>query len=55
MQQDDFTGNFCGPIDLVDITLQGTEPSAAFGISEDYRFTVEAFREYQKHLTGNWR
>jgi hypothetical protein len=39
--------------DLIDITLQGTEPSAAFGISEDYRFTVEAFREYLKHLTGN--
>ena len=39
--------------DLIDITLQGTEPSAAFGIGEDYRFTVEAFREYLQHLTGN--
>jgi len=39
--------------DLIDITLQGTEPAAAFGISEDYRFTVEAFREYLGHLTGN--
>lgn len=38
--------------DLIDITLQGTEPSAAFGIAEDYRFTVEAFKEYLKHLTG---
>jgi len=39
--------------DLIDITLQGTEPSAAFGISEDYRFTMEAFREYLEHLTDN--
>lgn len=39
--------------DLIDITLQGAEPSAAFGIAEDYRFTVEAFKEYLKHLTGN--
>jgi hypothetical protein len=39
--------------DLIDITLQGTAPSAAFGISEDYRFTVEAFREYLRHLNGN--
>lgn len=39
--------------DLIDISLQGTEPSGAFGISEDYRFTVEAFREYLEHLTGN--
>ena len=39
--------------DLIDITLQGAEPSAAFGIGEDYRFTVEAFREYLQHLTAN--
>jgi len=39
--------------DLIDITLQSTEPSAAFGISEDYRFTMEAFREYLGHLTDN--
>ncbi len=39
--------------DLIDITLQGAEPSASFGIAEDYRFTVEAFKEYLKHLTGN--
>jgi len=39
--------------DLIDITLQGTAPGAAFGISEDYRFTVEAFREYLRHLNGN--
>jgi len=39
--------------DLIDISMQGTEPSAAFGISEDYRFTVEAFREYLGHLSAS--
>lgn len=39
--------------DLIDISLQGTEPSGAFGISEDYRFTVEAFSEYLRHLSEN--
>jgi hypothetical protein len=28
----------------------GTAPSGSFGLSEDYRFTVEAFREYLIHL-----
>jgi hypothetical protein len=28
----------------------GTAPSGSFGISEDYRFTVEAFKEYLTHL-----
>lgn len=37
--------------DIIDIPLTGTSPSGAFGISEDYRFTVEAFREYLSHLT----
>ncbi len=37
--------------DLIDITLQGALPSGAFGIGEDYRFTVEALREYLGHLT----
>lgn len=37
--------------DLIDLTLQGAQPSGAFGIGEDYRFTVEAFREYLGHLT----
>jgi len=32
--------------DIVDISLMGTEASGSFGIAEDYRFTVEAFREY---------
>lgn len=39
--------------DLIDITHQGAQPSGAFGIGEDYRFTVEAFREYLSHLTDN--
>ena len=36
--------------DLIDLSLMGTVPSGTFGISEDYRFTVEAFREYIHHL-----
>jgi hypothetical protein len=37
--------------DIIDISLMGTSPTGAFGISEDYRFTVEAFKEYIRHLT----
>jgi hypothetical protein len=36
--------------DLIDIPLQGASPSAAFGMAEEYRLTVEAFREYLSHL-----
>ena len=36
--------------DLIDIPLMGASPSGSFGISEDYRFTVEAFKEYLSHL-----
>ncbi|MEW6215718.1 MAG: hypothetical protein AB1478_11060, partial [Nitrospirota bacterium] len=36
--------------DIIDISLMGTVPSGSFGISEDYRFTVEAFKEYTGHL-----
>jgi len=36
--------------DLIDIPLMGASPSGSFGIAEDYRFTVEAFREYLGHL-----
>lgn len=32
--------------DLIDLSLMGTEPYGSFGIAEDYRFTVEAFKEY---------
>jgi hypothetical protein len=37
--------------DLIDIPLTGTSPSGSFGIAEDYRFTVEAFKVYLGHLT----
>lgn len=36
--------------DIIDISLLSAVPSGGFGISEDYRFTVEAFREYLSHL-----
>lgn len=36
--------------DIIDISLTGTTPSALFGISEDYRLTVEAFKQYLSHL-----
>jgi hypothetical protein len=36
--------------DIIDIPLFSTTPAGSFGISEDYRFTVEAFNEYLKHL-----
>ncbi len=36
--------------DVIDISLLGTEAYGSFGIAEDYRFTVEAFREYLAHL-----
>jgi hypothetical protein len=37
--------------DLIDISLTGAVPSGAFGMSEDYALTVEAFREYLDHLS----
>ncbi|MDH5767785.1 MAG: hypothetical protein OEZ31_02340 [Nitrospirota bacterium] len=37
-------------LDIIDISLTGTMPSGSFGISEDYRFTVEGFKEYFYHL-----
>ncbi len=36
--------------DLIDISLAGASPTGTFGIGEDYRFTVEAFKEYLGHL-----
>jgi hypothetical protein len=32
--------------DIIDLSMTDTSVSSAFGISEDYRFTVEAFEEY---------
>jgi hypothetical protein len=45
------TGN--GKFDIIDISLMGSTPSGTFGISEDYKFTVEAFREYIARLKPN--
>jgi len=36
--------------DIIDLSPMGTVPSGSFGISEDYRFTVEAFTEYLSRL-----
>jgi len=36
--------------DIIDISLLGAVPSGSYGISEDYRFTIEAFKEYIRHL-----
>jgi hypothetical protein len=36
--------------EIIDISLMGSIPSGTFGISEDYRLTVEAFKEYITHL-----
>ena len=35
---------------IIDISLMGAAPAGSFGISEDYRLTVEAFVEYISHL-----
>jgi hypothetical protein len=45
-----FLRSFEGKFDLIDLSLMGAVPSGSFGISEDYRYTVEAFREYLEHL-----
>jgi len=39
--------------DIIDMPLIGASPSGSFGIAEDYRFTVEAFKEYLQHLNNN--
>lgn len=36
--------------DIIDLPMTGTAVSGVFGISEDFRFTVEAFKEYLKAL-----
>jgi hypothetical protein len=38
--------------DLIDLSLTGISVSSLFGIAEDYRYTVEAFRKYLSHLKG---
>jgi hypothetical protein len=42
--------NSNGVYDIIDLPMTGTSVSGAFGISEDYRFTVESFREYLRVL-----
>ena len=42
-----------GTFDMIDISLQGADPAGSFGIAEDYRYTVEAFREYIRHLKSD--
>jgi hypothetical protein len=32
--------------DIIDLPMTGVSPAGSFGITEDYRFTVEAFKEY---------
>ncbi len=39
-----------GPFDIIDISLMGATPAGLFGIAEDYRFTVEAMKEYIARL-----
>lgn len=39
--------------DIIDLSLTGASPSGIFGIAEDYRFTVEAFKEYLGYLNDN--
>jgi hypothetical protein len=39
--------------DLIDLSLMGSWPSAAFGFAEDYRFTIEAFGQYLSHLKSD--
>ena len=36
--------------DLINISMLSGMPGGVFGFSEDYRFTVEAFNQYIKHL-----
>jgi hypothetical protein len=39
--------------DIIDIALTGVEPFGSFGIAEDFRFTVEAVKEYLGHLRSD--
>jgi spermidine synthase len=39
--------------DLIDLSMTGTSVSGIFGISENYRLTVEAFRQYLSALSGD--
>ncbi|MBI5099140.1 MAG: hypothetical protein HZB30_07855 [Nitrospirae bacterium] len=39
-----------GSYDLIDLSMTGASVSAVFGISEDYRLTVDAFKQYLNAL-----
>jgi hypothetical protein len=39
--------------DVIDMSLLGSTPTSSSGMSEDYRYTVEAFKEYLKHLADD--
>jgi len=39
-----------GLYDIIDLSMTGTAVGGMFGISEDYRFTVQAFKEYLRAL-----
>ena len=41
-----FTGNNSQLYDLIDLSMTGATVSGAFGISEDYKYTVDAFVKY---------
>jgi hypothetical protein len=56
---DDITGRGLGrswlrnkeeTYDIIDVSLLGTTPVGTAGIGEEYRYTLEAFREYLAHL-----
>ena len=39
--------------DLIDIPIEGTSVSGVFGISEDYKYTTEAFNKYLSNLNSD--
>lgn len=39
--------------DIIDLPMTGASVSGVFGITEDYRYTVEAFKKYLKALKSN--
>lgn len=46
-------GRYNKSFDLIDLSLMGSLPSGSFGFNEDYRFTVEAFKDYISYLSGS--
>jgi hypothetical protein len=42
-----------GVYDIIDMPMTGVSPAGSFGITEDYRFTVEAFQKYFRALKEN--